>query len=184
MPGNGIEWGSVADWVSGLGSLAAVVTALWLARSSQKIRLDASAGLRLILEKGRPDIEVLAFKATNLSVRTTTITTVIMCIGKGKKAKNAIVNIFPSDMADRLPITLADGETARWHVPIGPENDWLVRLTSRFVGGPADVNALRFGFSTSNGGEIYAPLEGSLKARLLEVVAAQAAATPHAAAPT
>lgn len=33
----GIQWGSVADWVSGIGSLSAAVVALYVALSARRI---------------------------------------------------------------------------------------------------------------------------------------------------
>ena len=47
-----INWGSVADWVSGLGSLSAVIVALYLSKESMRVRLQGSAGLRIILGNG------------------------------------------------------------------------------------------------------------------------------------
>jgi hypothetical protein len=47
-----INWGSVADWVSGLGSLSSGVIALYLARASQRIRLKGYCGIRVIVGFG------------------------------------------------------------------------------------------------------------------------------------
>ena len=43
-----VDWGSVADWVSGLGSLGAVVVALWITTSDRKrTRLERHDARRL-----------------------------------------------------------------------------------------------------------------------------------------
>jgi hypothetical protein len=54
MNWSAINWGSVADWVSGLGSFSAVIVALYLSRSAQRVRLRGYCGLRVILGGGSP----------------------------------------------------------------------------------------------------------------------------------
>jgi hypothetical protein len=175
MPGSGIEWGSVADWVSGLGSFAAVVTALWLARTSQKVKLSCSAGLRVTVGPGRPPVDVMAFSVTNIGVRTTIIRTIGMRVGRGKKAKQAVIMIVQDGWSQELPKTLADGESGSWNIPLGDGNQWLIDLTDNIVTSKRDVEKLQFIFGTSNGGQFYEPAEKSLQAELIKVVEAQAA---------
>lgn len=57
MVDGGITWGSIADWVSGLGSLFAGVIALYLARASERIRLNGYVGVRLA-GGGMPTVEL------------------------------------------------------------------------------------------------------------------------------
>jgi hypothetical protein len=68
-----INWGSVADWVSGLGSLSAGIIALYLARASQRIRLKGYCGLRMIVGFGNTPQEVVSFVVTNVGTRSTVI---------------------------------------------------------------------------------------------------------------
>jgi len=62
MPLTIIDWGSVADWFSGIGSLAAAVVALYIALYSQRVKLRAWCGHRIILTEGsaEPQIDMLA----------------------------------------------------------------------------------------------------------------------------
>ena len=61
-----IEWGSVASWVSGLGSFAAVATALYLSRDAQRVKLNGYCGLRSCL--GIPISDQIAQRCGNCSV--------------------------------------------------------------------------------------------------------------------
>ncbi|MGI9071073.1 MAG: hypothetical protein ACR2JB_07070, partial [Bryobacteraceae bacterium] len=42
-------WVAIGTWVSGIGALTAVVTALYLTRRVEKVRLHAHAGLRVVI---------------------------------------------------------------------------------------------------------------------------------------
>lgn len=106
-----------ASWLSALGSLAAVITSLYLARRSDQIRLRISAGVRILVSEGdtpgsRP--EYVWVSITNISRRATTLTNLSwkfrLPYMKGVYIWNAPRNPFSS----ALPITLNDGQTANY----------------------------------------------------------------------
>jgi hypothetical protein len=62
-----VNWGSVADWVSGIGSLSAAIVALYIALFSQRVKLRGSCGRGLIITEGGGDrIDVLTISAINI----------------------------------------------------------------------------------------------------------------------
>lgn len=164
-----INWGSVADWVSGLGSLSAVITALYLANYSQRIRLRGHAGLRMVVGGGEPAISIISFSVTNTGNRPTVINNISMRVGFFKK-KYAIITTSREIHSSPMPCPLSDGEEANWNIPIGEKKVWLVDLCSKFILTPSDVRTLKFRIHTTNGGHISLKLELSLRKELLTIV--------------
>jgi hypothetical protein len=80
-----INWGSVADWVSGVGSLSAGIIALYLARASQRIRLKGYCGLRMSVGFGTTPQELVSFVVTNIGTRGTVVNNISMRVGRFKK---------------------------------------------------------------------------------------------------
>ena len=69
-----VNWGSVADWVSGLGSFAAAVVALYVARLSQRVKIRGYFG-RVFIE-GRPRSDMLVVAVINISQRPTAVASI------------------------------------------------------------------------------------------------------------
>lgn len=147
-----INWGSVADWVSGIGSLSAAAVALYVSRFSQRIRLRGYSGHRLIIGTGQPQIEVFTVSATNISQRPTIITNIGFSCGVWKWKRQGIIAFMQDDISHGIPKTLADGETGSWYVRLGPENEWAKELVKKFEMTPFLVKTLRIHIHTSNGG--------------------------------
>ncbi|EGR0469088.1 hypothetical protein FG064_19240 [Vibrio cholerae] len=166
-----LEWGSVADWVSGLGSFAAVVVALYLSRESMRIRLKGYAGLRVIVGPDHPRKDVMAFSVTNVGSRTTVITNIGMSVGIVKK-RIAIITLGQDMYSSPMPYQIADGEEAHWNIPLGENNSWLNELTNDFIFSRFDVLTLKFIISTSNGGHINIKPEKPFQRALLNVLKA------------
>ena len=79
-------WVAVGTWVAGLATLAAVVVALYLARRTEKVRLNVHVGLRVVvIGDGSPFQEHLSISVTNVGERSVTINTVGWAVGKGKQ---------------------------------------------------------------------------------------------------
>jgi len=166
-----INWGSVADWVSGLGSLAAVVTALYLSNASQRIRLSAYAGHRIAMGGGAPDIDLLVVSATNVGSRATVVRSVGLRVGLFKK-RHALVMLFAaSPFSAGLPKALADGETAQWSTEMGPNFEWVRKLTKDFITSRWEIETFRFVLHTSNGGEHLVKPDPALKKHMIQALA-------------
>ncbi len=138
-----INWGSVADWVSGLGSMAAVITALYLASRSQKIKLSGYCGIRLVVSTGGPQQQLVFLSVTNIGSRTATICNIGMSVGRFKK-RHAIIAALKDIYSDGIPVTLADGQVAKWGIPLNKEMQWIKELVGGFVKTESDAHTLRF----------------------------------------
>lgn len=174
MDSASINWGSVADWVSGIGSLSAVVTALYLSRSAQRVRLRGYCGLRVILWQGHPPQDVLSVQVTNVGNRATIVNNISICTGWFKK-RFAIITIVKDQYSVGVPYPLADGQEAHWGIPLDDEKSWLVDLCKDFIRTPWDVRTLRFQIHTTNGGHTSLRPELSLRNAMLVLIGAKVA---------
>lgn len=147
-----INWGSVADWVSGIGSLSAAAVALYVSRFSQRVRLRGYCGHRLIIGSGQPQIEVFSVSVTNISQRPTIITNIGFSCGIWKWKRYGIITFMEDDISQGIPKPLSDGETGSWNVRLGLENVWAKELVEKFEMTPFLVKTLRIHIHTSNGG--------------------------------
>ena len=146
-----VEWGSVASWVSGLGSFAAVVTALYLARDAQRIKLNGYCGLRLVVGGGLPQKELLFISVTNIGSRPTIINNIGMTVGRFKNKCFAIITAVKDAYSDGVPVTIGDGEVAKWGIPVGEDKRWIKDLVKDFVITEKDAETLRFVVYTTHG---------------------------------
>jgi hypothetical protein len=112
-----VNWGSVADWVSGLGSLSAAIVALYLAKWSQSIRLYGYCGLRIAIGGGGPKEELVFISVTNIGTRSTIVSNLGMRVGMFKK-RFALIPMVKDQYSDGIPYQIADGQQAKWAVPL------------------------------------------------------------------
>ena len=93
--------------MAAFGTVGAAWVALYLARRSEKVRLEVWAGTRVIvggaLVGGAPKtpINCLAISVTNLGARPVTIHSTGWCIGRGKSRRRPYIS-----RRDRRPINL------------------------------------------------------------------------------
>lgn len=153
-----IEWGSVANWASGIGSLVASCVALYVADRNRRIKLDGYVGKRVLIGGGLPKSEVLSISVTNHGPRAARINNVGMFAGRGKGKRYAIIDVSTPDLerpwiiCDSIPKQIADGESANWQIYLGAEEKWIHELVSDgFVRSWLDVETLRFVIYTSQG---------------------------------
>ncbi|MGI9073719.1 MAG: hypothetical protein ACR2JB_20940, partial [Bryobacteraceae bacterium] len=126
-------WCVICAWVSGIGALTAVVTALYLRRRVEKVRLNAHAGLRVvILGDGSPFQRHLAISATNLGERPVTVNSVGWVIGKGKKKRYALQTVS-GPHTRQYPVELAHGKTADFLVSFDVTKNWVADFATDFV---------------------------------------------------
>lgn len=163
-----VEWGSVADWVSGLGSLAAAVVALYVAVYSQKVKLRCWAGERVVIGGGDPKFDVMTISATNLSQRPTVITSVTFTLGKGKEKRHGIINLRPDDLGPGVPKALQDGETATWSVRLGANDEWALDFVKKFSLTVGVAKTWKIYVHTSNGGAVKVSPESSIVDRIVK----------------
>ena len=147
-----INWGSVADWVSGLGSLSAVVTALYLARAAQRIKIHGLCGHRVVVEQDQENKELISIFVTNTGTRPTVIKSIGLRFGLFQK-RYAILKLQLDDYMDRMPKALGDGEQAHWGIPLDSERKWIDDLFVKdFAQSWFDVETMVLQIHTTNGG--------------------------------
>ncbi len=162
-----VNWGSVAEWVSGIGSLAAVITALYLASSSRRVRLDGYCGLRRSIGGGMPEAELLYINVRNIGSRSTIVNNIGIRIGLIKK-RYAILAPPRDRYSDGIPKALGDGEEAHWAIVLDEEDTWVKKLCKGFVKSGIDVWTLRFQIHTTNGGSTNIRPEKELRDKILK----------------
>jgi hypothetical protein len=169
-PSQVIEWGSVADWVSGSGSLAAAIVALYVAQSSQKVRLNCTVGLRLIIGLGSPHLSVVSVHVTNTSQRPTVITNVGFTFGFWRWKRYAIINLPLTHISAGIPKSLVDGESASWSIALNPQPNWIEDIADNFGVTRLSRHTWRFQIHTSNGGTTVIRPEKNLRDMLKAAV--------------
>ena len=108
-----LQWGSVADWVSGIGSLSAAIVALYVAHTSSRVRLRGYCGRRLVVGGGTPTLEIISISVTNVSQRTTTVTNIGLSMGLPFRMRRGVITIMQGPISHGIPKTLADGDLQR-----------------------------------------------------------------------
>ena len=127
-----INWGSVADWVSGTGSLAAAVVALYIARFSQRVRLRGYCGHRIIVGLGQTKIDVFTVSVTNISQRPTMVTNIGFTCEIWRWKRYGIIGFTQDDISHGIPKALSDGESGNWNVRMGESNQWARDIINKF----------------------------------------------------
>lgn len=165
-----VNWGSVADWVSGLGSLSAGIIALYLARASQRIRLKGYCGLRVIVGFGTTPQEVVSLVVTNIGTRSTVVNNISISVGRFRKKRFAIITLARDQYSVGIPYALADGQDAHWGIPLDQSRTWIKDLCDGFVHTPDDVKTLQFRVHTSHGDDFVLRPEEPLCKAMLEAL--------------
>lgn len=162
---SGIQWGSVAEWVSGIGSLAAALSALYISAESRRIRLSGYCGVRVIVQQGMPLIHCVSIGATNVGTRATKITNVGMRAGPFWQPYklNAIINLPRDVWSDGIPFDLPDGQSAKWTIVLDDEYTWIRELANGLLRNSRGVcRNLRFLIFTSHGTKLIIKPDDSL----------------------
>lgn len=132
-----VEWGSVADWVSGLGSLAAVIVALYLARQDRRLNLEVAAQHSLLVsELGTPPWpQYLSVRITNHGRREAQIIGIGWRIGLFKK--RLADQTPPNDrISNSIPCKLADGDEAVFYFPLSKDGGWVKEFSTQVLTRP------------------------------------------------
>lgn len=156
-------------WIAGAGSLTAAIIALWLARRSEKVKLNSFVGVRVMMGGDSPTEKLLEIRTTNTGDRPVIIESVGWRIGSGKSMKVA-VQTFSNRLSDQCPKKIDHGETASFRIFFS-ESDWLKDFADNFVEDVSEkrLKTLRVQIYTSVGQATYVIPEKSFLARIKEV---------------
>ncbi len=110
---------SFADWFSAVGTVAAVVLAIYLARQDKRVRLRVSVGYRLLVAHGQtePPPGFVLIVVTNIGRREAQVTGVGWKTGLFKYRKYYVQTTIRDGISNELPIRLRDGEDAKYSHP-------------------------------------------------------------------
>jgi hypothetical protein len=119
--------------MAGIATFAAVVVSLHLARRSERVRVKAFAGLRLVIRgDGTPPEEHLNIGVTNLGDRSVTVNTIGWAVGKRKQRRYCIQKVSGPWTA-QYPIELQHGKSASFMVSFNHTPTWLTEFANGFL---------------------------------------------------
>lgn len=159
-----------APWLSAIGTIAAVIVSLYLASSRNKIKLNITAGHRVLAGLGTVHFpEYLMIKIINVGFRTARVTGVGWRVGFFKK-EYAIQVIDKGEYSSPLPIDLSDGQEATYLIPFKGSADWLNQFSNDFVGKPTSLRSrtLKLQVFTSIGKTFERGVEKNLREKIIE----------------
>lgn len=122
---------SFAPWFSAVGTISAVIVALYLSRKDRP-KLKVKADIQILISneiKDRP--RYLTIEIVNIGVRPIKVVSVGWTIGLFKK--QSYIQILTKDNTDilanlyssNLPIKLNEGDEAKWLIPLDKEDNWV-----------------------------------------------------------
>lgn len=123
-----------SNWLSAIGTLAAVIISLYLARRSGRPRASVSVGHRIVILSGdkRKPLEVIVFRIVNIGDRTIRITNIGWRIGLWKK--RYAIQRYDEAQSSPLPVELAHGQEASWTVPLDARDEpWLQYFSQKMM---------------------------------------------------
>ena len=125
---------SFANWFSAFGTIAAVWTALHLARRDRQIRLQVYAGHRHIVAPGtdRHLSEHLDVGITNIGYREAQIVNIGWKVGFLRK-KYGIQSVIADGISGKIPVRLRDGEETRYLFPMSGDPQWFQDFVRMFL---------------------------------------------------
>lgn len=163
-------WNALGTWLAGAATFAAVVVSLHLARKADSIRLQATAGIRLVFAgDGSPAEEHVGISVVNKGDRPVTINSLGWRIGKGKNARHCVQPVF-GQYTYQYPKLLAHGEQASFMVSFRAMPRWPKDFATGFVQDmrPRNLKTLRAIIHTSVGESIEVVPENNLLEKLRE----------------
>jgi hypothetical protein len=168
------------SWVSGIGALLAVGVSLHLARQQTAVKLAVTAGHRVIVTPGEPEMpNYVSVHVVNLGQQPVTITNVGWRMGIFRK-RYAVQLLHGIRLSHVPPVVLTTGQQAGFLVPL-EGTDWLENMASELNGAFPRLSAwmMRVQISTSVGKIVTRRLESDLR-KLLVKRRAEASRRPNA----
>ena len=100
-----------------------VIVSIYLARRDKNIRLDVSAGHRLLVTPGvkGPHPEYVCIMVVNIGHRCAELTGIGWKVGMFKK-RHAVQTTSIDGLSSQLPIRLKDGEEAKYFIKLDKNN--------------------------------------------------------------
>ncbi len=168
---------SFAPWLAAAGTVAAVITSLYLSRRGDRISLKLSVGIRELVvskEGSGHTTDVLWFNVTNLGRRSATLTQLYWKTNPLRKP--GFVWVAPrNSYSSEFPVTLKDGDTANYVMPLDEfENNVAPYMKKKLSGRWGRLKSwLVFAYVATSTGDVFCKRpEVELRQRLLELARA------------
>ena len=161
------EWEIVngfANWFAAIGTIAAVVVALWLARRQDQPRVSLRAEVSSVwFEEGsEKNREYLSVYAVNVGDRPVTISHLSLRFGLFRKLWVG-VPLPDQEVSSQFPTEITYGKEAKWFIPLKINNfKWCENVAS-FLADSYQSTPIRFAsvYATTTTGKMFKAHSGS-----------------------
>ncbi len=154
-----------ANWISAIGTVAAVIVSLYLALGATRPKAKLSVGVRVMITPGQKgtDTELVVIRLVNLGDRPIHVTGIGWKVGFWKK-RYALQVVSPTPYSQGIPVTLEHGKEAQWHIPTDYQEGWFKYFSNGFLKGLSEreMNTLRIIAYASTGHEFVEKPEKAL----------------------
>jgi len=155
------EWEVVngfANWLAAIGTISAVIVALWLARRQEHPRVTLHAEVSSVwFEKGsEKNREYLEVRAVNVGDRPVTISHLSLRFGLFRKLWVG-VPIPDKEVSSPFPIEITYGKEATWLIPLEKDNFKWREDVAKFLADASRSTRIRFAsvYATTTTGKIF-----------------------------
>jgi hypothetical protein len=126
-------YNSFAVWLSAIGTLAAVITSLYLAKYKSKPRAKLHTAIVSLIEPGAGDNypEFLVIRIVNTGDRNIMVTQIGWRTGLFKK--RFAVQMFDHTNSSPIPIELLHGHEAQWFIPLDNKEAWFMQFAKKML---------------------------------------------------
>ncbi|MFV7516260.1 hypothetical protein [Enterobacter kobei] len=174
---------AIGGWVSGIGTLIAVVVSLYLANRKTKVRIDCVVGERVILTRGldggnaqQPGIAIVVTNLTAMPINLTSIGwscgtfwSYRSCLDWFRRKKCYWHQMLGDVDSEKIPKRIEYGEQGFfWVSLVDREESWFQKFAREMKDKGADPRKLKLSIATSSGGLFYFRPEKDLIDKFLE----------------
>jgi len=162
---------SFSPWLAALGTIAAVIVSLYLARRDKRIRLEVSTGVRLMVTPGMKGKhpEYLTIRIVNIGHREAQVINIGWKVGLFKK-QYAVQTTIRDRLSSDMPVCLKDGEIATYYIPLDEKSEWISDFARDFLARNPKFRSrfIKVAAYTSVGTNFEARIEKGLRERLIK----------------
>lgn len=155
---------AAGTWVAGIGTVAAVIVALRLARSASHVQLRTDLNVYTQFTPGDPAwVDCIGYVVTNLGERPVIINAIGWVVDTGGGKEHA-TQFLHDGLGDMTPKRLEHGEVARFMFPLVPL--WAANFIDGFITSTEMLQTLRGTVSTTVGHTVEVKPAASVLKRL------------------
>lgn len=165
---------ALGGWLSGIGTLAAVITSLYIANKKVKVRLQCTVAERIIITPGLGDENNkepgIAFEVVNHTQLPVTLTSLGWRVDKNMYWHQ----MLGDRMSHKLPMKLEYGEKAFFWVSLkNKELEWFDKIADEIKQRGGKAKTIECALATSTGGTKYYAVDKDLRNKVFKLVSGQ-----------